>query len=189
MQIDPTTCVVMYFLYLLCFQAIAVQVCASVLSAFWAGIGSEIGTGRASTAKRPAAPSVLPGSTHAASSGLDAHAAPTPSALGCCSEGDSELGRNAETLGGLLLSVLTNPVGSRKVGGPSGGGNGERNVVSHGPGGGGDAGNPQEAWLCALPSLNPLAAAALLSAGRSLRRIVTAVCQVGPQCVCGRIMA
>ena len=103
-------------------------------------------------------------------------ATPTPSALGCCQEGDSEPGRNAETLGGLLLTVLTNPAGSGKVVGPDGGRNGERNVASRGSG---DAGSPQEAWLCALPSLNPLTAAALLSAGRSLRRIVSAVCQVG----------
>ena len=181
-------------------QAIAVQVCASVLSAFWAGISAVFetvsGTVSETSVKRRAALSALP-STHAAaaSAHVDARIAPAPDALGCFPEGDDSEppGKSvAETLGGRLLSVLSNPAGGGKFRSTAGGGGAEDGrggtvlaaaaaaVSSHcGGGGGGDAGSPQEAWLCALPSINPLTAAALLSAGRSLRCVVSAVCQVG----------
>ena len=73
--------------------------------------------------------------------------------------------------GGRLLSALQWEGGSSgsRAGNRRGGGGG-------GGGGGGDSPSPQEAFLCALPSLNPLSAAALLASGLSLRGIIAAVC-------------
>ena len=82
--------------------------------------------------------------------------------------------------GGRLLSSVLMDRGS----GGGGGGEERKGAGGFGAAGaealrGGDAGvGAQEAWLCSLPALNPLSAAALLSTGCSLRRIVEAVCQV-----------
>ena len=86
--------------------------------------------------------------------------------------GGSGAGVAGASVGGRLLSALQwegssgSWAGSRRGGGGGGGAGG----------GGGNSPSPQEAFLCALPSLNPLSAAALLASGLSLRGIIAALC-------------